>query len=410
VHTIDLTDLATPVGRDQATGLSVSDERMSRTHAYFKIDLDSGRAMVKDEASRNGTYVNGTRVPESLLESGDVVRIGDTIVAVEEHCKDSELIDVEDELQNQIKGHSHGVRLVRQSIRKVGHSDLTALILGESGTGKELVAAELHRHSNRTGELVAVNCAGIPETLAESTLFGHVRGAFTGATDDRMGVFVQAHEGTLFLDEVGELPLAVQTKLLRVLEDRFVTPVGGSRGRRVDTRIVAATNRPLRTAVNDETFRGDLLARLEEWPIHMPLLHERRVDIPYLFSRFLAEDNESPHSIHPDAMEALLLHNWPFNVRELRKLARRLTIAIENNVRIALTDLPQEIQNNFHARRGAKLNDDDVKAPLSQDEIITALRRMKGNVSKAARYLSVSRKTMYRRLSEYSINAEAYRD
>ena len=300
---------------------------------------------------------------------------------------------------DRIRGDAPTTHALRAAIARVAPTALTVLAIGETGTGKELVAEQIHATSGRPGRLVAVNCAAIPEGLVESTLFGHRKGAFTGATDAQDGAFVQAHGGTLFLDEVGELPLAAQGKLLRVLDTLEVTPVGASRSRSVDVRIVAATNVDLHQAVADGRFRADLLARLEDWPLRPPPLRERRGDIPSLWASF-----GDGGGIDGNAMEALVLHDWPTNVRGLAKLARRLGVAIDG--RVGLSDLPEPIRAALKVRRAGA-------APpvegLSRARIEEALRTCGGNVSRAAQWLGCGRKTLYRHLEKLGIDPDAFR-
>ncbi len=280
------------------------------------------------------------------------------------------------------------------------------LVTGETGTGKEVAAREAHRLSGRRGAFVAVNCAAIPKDLVESKLFGHVRGAFTGATDNRPGVFVEADGGTLLLDEVGDLPLEHQAKLLRVLEDRVVVPVGGSRGREVDVRIIAATNVPLPEAVEERAFRGDLLARLSQCAVRLPPLRERREDVLYLFESFagLALDR-----MGPDAAEAVLVYDWPFNVRELRSFAERWK-ALGGDEELTLDDLDEDVIEHLQqARHVASVGDGAPSAAITREEVTAALELCSGNVTRAARRLGFSRATMNRRLKEFDIQASLFR-
>ena len=217
------------------------------------------------------------------------------------------------------------------------------LITGESGTGKELVAQAIHQLSRRAqGPLVAVNCAAIPEQLLESELFGHVKGAFTGALTSRPGRFRAAHNGTLFLDEIGELPLALQSKLLRVLQDKSVLPVGASQAEAVDFRLVAATNRNLETMVAEGTFRSDLFYRLNVVPLSLPPLRDRLGDVPILLKHFIKRAGGKMHVGH-EVMAALVAHRWPGNVRELENLVERLSV-LRGEGEVLLSDLPANIR------------------------------------------------------------------
>src|SRR2546425_1300956 len=250
-------------------------------------------------------------------------------------------------------GTSPAIRDVFDTLVRVAPSNSSVLIQGESGTGKELVAQAVHRLSRRAlGPLVAVNCAAIPEQLLESELFGHVKGAFTGASQARQGRFKLADGGTIFLDEIGEMPLALQGKLLRVLQERAIEPVGGSKPEPVDFRVIAATNKDLERQIEKGSFRGDLYYRLNVVPLVLPPLRERAGDVPLLAGHFLAPhnlDKEKPLRFSGAAIEALERHSWPGNVRELENLVERLAV-LKSEGEIEVSDLPGPIRN---ARTGA---------------------------------------------------------
>jgi transcriptional regulator with PAS, ATPase and Fis domain len=294
------------------------------------------------------------------------------------------------------------LRRAFQTIRNVAETDATVLVRGESGTGKELVARAIHAESHRRqGPFVAVNCAALTPSLIESELFGHVKGAFTGAAANRQGLFQQSNRGTLFLDEVAELPLDVQGKLLRVLEERKVTPVGSDRAVTVDVRLVAATHRALREEVNRGTFREDLMYRLRVVPIFLPALRERRGDIELLLRRFLDEfRRRGPRRvvrIAPEAMRALLDHRWPGNVRELHNVVE-YACAVGRGPEVQLDELPPEFREAT-ARpppRAAVAGAED-----EAERIRLALAESGGNLSEAARRLGVSRATFWRKRKRY---------
>jgi transcriptional regulator with PAS, ATPase and Fis domain len=302
---------------------------------------------------------------------------------------------------------------VFQTCRNVAETDANALIRGESGTGKELVARALHAESSRaTGPFVAINCAALTPTLMESELFGHVKGAFTGAVKNRSGIFEQAHRGTLFLDEVAELPLELQAKLLRVLEQHAVVPVGGSDTVEVDVRVIAATHRSLREGVRQSRFREDLMYRLRVVPIFLPPLRERRGDVELLLRRFIDEKNASGprrvHSIAPAAMRALLDHSWPGNVRELKNVVE-YAFAVGRGPELLLTELPPELSSEpriqAHARDTLGLTTIRRK-PSPEDEarrIRNALAQSGGHIGKAAEALEMSRPTLWRKRKKYGI-------
>jgi DNA-binding NtrC family response regulator len=289
-------------------------------------------------------------------------------------------------------------------VRRVAASSLPALITGETGSGKEVVARAIHSLSGR-GQFVAVNCAALPEQLLESELFGHVRGAFTGADRDKTGLFETAHGGTLFLDEVAELPTKLQPKLLRVIEDHEVRRVGASTGRKVDVRVVAATNRDLESAVNDETFRDDLYWRLNVVSVAVPPLRDRPADVPLLAEHFLRQAVSAGPSavmeISPAAMALMTAYPWPGNVRELRSVVERAaTLGV--GPRIQPTDLPARVRD---AAVAATQISDAKQGGLTLRElerryIMEVLKQSDGNRSRAAEILGLDRKTQYRKLQE----------
>jgi len=390
------------IGRAEENTLAVKDDRMSRRHGVLEpADPPTSGVLVTDLGSRNGVQVDGAKARRALAGDGAIVRLGDTCLVVQTARPATA---APDESARVLVGRSPGLVRVRQEIAKVAPTDLAVLVLGETGTGKELVASEVHRLSGRGGELVAVNCAAVPEKLLESTLFGHTRGAFTGAAEKSDGLFVRADGGTLFLDEVGELPLAAQPKLLRVLEDGLVTPVGDGRPRAVDVRVVAATNTRLREEVEAGRFRADLFARLEAWPIELPPLRTRKVDVCTLLRHFIADRPPTA-----DAVEALLIHDWPFNVRELRTLARRLEVSCAPGEPIRLDDTGP-LADQLRARRdGTEPPIPAADCGLTRERIEAALRELNGNVTRAAKHLGCGRKTLYRRLTEYEIDPEGFR-
>jgi DNA-binding NtrC family response regulator len=294
-------------------------------------------------------------------------------------------------------GASRAMQEVYELVHRAAASTMPALITGESGTGKELVARALHRLSGRNGEFVAVNCAALPENLLESELFGHDKGAFTGADRDRPGLLEAASRGTLFLDEITELPAALQPKLLRALEEGEVRRLGSNQPRRFDVRFIAATNRDLDQQIADGAFRQDLYWRLHVLHIHVPPLRDRVADIPLLAEHFLAG-----RAISPEAMALLTAYPWPGNVRELRNaLDRAVTLADSPLV------LPQDLPPRIREAAGATARVAEASArqlPLRDVErayILEILRQTGGNKSRTAEILGVDRKTLYRKLDEY---------
>jgi DNA-binding NtrC family response regulator len=302
-----------------------------------------------------------------------------------------------------IIGRSDAIRRVVRLVQQVAPTDVTVLIEGETGTGKELVAQAIHRESaRRKGPFVAVNCAGLSEELAASQLFGHRRGAFTGAVTDAVGMFEAARGGTLFLDEIGDLPLRVQTTLLRVLEERAVTRIGETQPRAVDVRIVAAANRELASEVAAGRFRADLLYRIRVGRIHLPPLRERREDLPLLVRHILSEQRaitgRPVETVSDEAMQAMLAYEWPGNVREL-KHALGYSVIHCPGAAVELEDLPPELLERAPPVAAAG----DLPAD-ERERIAAALARTGGERKGAAALLGVSRATLYRRMAQYGID------
>ena len=311
-----------------------------------------------------------------------------------------------------------GMRAVFELIQQVARTATTVLIEGETGTGKELVARAIHRSSReRAGPLVAVSCAAMPEQLLESELFGHEAGAFTGADKLRKGRFELANRGTLFLDEIGDMPKAMQCKLLRVLQERQFERVGGNRGVAVDVRVVAATNRRLQEMVHDGSFRADLYYRLNVVKIDLPPLRERPEDVPLLAAHFaqkFARRGEEPKHIAPEAMEVLQGYHWPGNVRELENAIERAYVSSRRNL-IGADDLPLELLVPSLERRlriDAEQTLPEIRreafAAIEQQYIRAALKTAHGHVGRCARLCGMSRRSMIGKLAKYRIQKSEY--
>jgi len=304
-------------------------------------------------------------------------------------------------------GSSPAMERVYQIIGKVADTDASVMITGESGTGKELVARAIHRQSARSGgPFVTINCAAIPRDLLESELFGHVKGAFTGAIKDKVGKLELADGGTIFLDEVGELPLELQPKLLRVLQERVVEPVGGVSSRKLDLRVISATNVDIDKALADGSLREDIYYRLAVIPLHLPPLRERREDIPLLI-RFFCEKHAFPQvQFDKRAIEAMERYAWPGNVRELENTVERILI-LRSGDSVSLDDIPEKIRRAGSApAAGRVINLPEEGYPLEQLErevVIEALRRNQWNQTAAARFLSIPRHTLIYRMEKYGI-------
>jgi len=314
-------------------------------------------------------------------------------------------------------GASEPIQHVMEFVHKVADSDSTVMIQGESGTGKELVARMLHFNSLRKDRpLVPVNCGAIPENLLESELFGHEKGAFTGATHPRMGRFELANGGTIFLDEIGEMSLPLQVKILRVLQEREFERVGGNRTIHVDVRIIAATNQDLETLVEEKRFRKDLFYRLNVIPIVIPPLRERRSDIPLLIDHFLTRFNQSKHTqvsgLAPDVLQMLTEYDWPGNIRELENMIERLVVLKKHGV-LSVGDLPEKICRRPPApelkEQFIRFSEDGINLSREVEQyekhlIMEALRKANGVTSRAAQLLHLNRTTLVEKLKRKGVD------
>ena len=304
---------------------------------------------------------------------------------------------------DQIIGQSPGMLRILQLVEKIAPSDSAILIQGESGTGKELIAKAIHRRSRRAHRpFVAINCGAFPDNLLESELFGHLRGSFTGATHDKEGLFVSAHQGTLFLDEVCEMSHSMQIKLLRVLQDWVVRPLGSTAGRPVDVRIISATNRDLLKAIDKGVFREDLYFRLCVVPIRIPPLRERKEDIPVLIKAFLSQFSKKYHKpplqLEPGALEALSRQPWRGNVRELENFLERLNLLFDQTP-VSAKDIKPHLSRHSS-------EDSETRSSLAGHErthILSVLIQCHWNQSEAARRLGIGRTTLWRKMKAYHI-------
>jgi DNA-binding NtrC family response regulator len=304
-------------------------------------------------------------------------------------------------------GRTAGMLEVYKQIARAADSAVPVLVTGESGTGKELVARAIHANSPRGSRpFVAINCGAIPDTLLESELFGHTRGSFTGAVNDTKGLFEQAHGGTIFLDEVGEMPPVLQVKLLRTLEDGEVRPVGAARSVRIDARVIAATNADLEQAISDQKFRQDLYYRLGVIVIRMPPLRDRPADIPLLVERFLQNANDRAGrrvELAEDALAALAAHDWPGNVRELENTVERLVL-FSRGSRLELADLPAALRHGRATLETRLFTDLPSLDELERRYLVHVLEAVGGNRTRAAEVMGIDRRTFYRMAERFGVD------
>ncbi len=409
------------VGRNAACKLVLEDGKVSAVHAEL-VATEQG-VRVRDLGSRNGTFAAGVRVAEVYLLAQTRLRIGETELTFEPARPERITVSAIPQF-GPLVAHSPGMRAIFERLSKIAPTDLTVLIGGETGTGKELVAQALHLASGRAKKpFVVVDCGSIPPTLAEATLFGHERGAFTGAMDKRLSPFQEADGGTIFLDELGELPLDVQPKLLRALAERRIKSVGGNNYREVDVRVLAATRRDLVRAVNAGSFRSDLYFRVAQVKIELPALRQRLDDIPVLVRRMLKDHGDEPayERISNATLERLMRHDWPGNVRELRNAVavahalsgegEELDIAAHLG---ALTETPiigagtGNASGAFASFKGRQFQDAkrEVLTRFERDYFAALSEESKGNVSEMARRAGMERAHVRAYLRRHGIGAK----
>ncbi len=401
------------VGRDTGCAVQLDGHDVSRRHATLRSSGPGTPATIVDLNSRNGVRINGRLVASAPLTAEDIVRIGGWIGIVTTAPAAFEEI---------VPGFWGGatLRAALAPLRRAAATDLPIILEGETGTGKEMVAGAVHRWSGRRGPLVAVNCAALPEALAEGELFGYRRGAFTGADRANPGFFRSADGGTLLLDEISDLPLALQAKLLRVLEQREVHPLGETRPVPIDVRVVVAGQQSLIESARTARFRPDLLARLDGLTVKLPPVRARREDVIPLFSRFLETLGQgSAPAFESDLAERLCVHDWPFNVRELVLLARRLLALHGSETTLRAHHLPERIGQEASAidRRGPDPlpaaarppADAPVSEPVQLPALVMALRTCNGNVARAAAILGISRQRAYRLMEGQAIDLDGMR-
>ncbi|MBI5513727.1 MAG: sigma 54-interacting transcriptional regulator [Deltaproteobacteria bacterium] len=403
------------IGRGEGCDLKVEHASVSRTHAV--LEVDGRRLTIRDAGSVNGVRLRGRRLDPNeaqVFGVGEVVELGraSMVVIAQRLSTLAEAAAAKPlDVGGAVVAHP-SMRALYALVERVAMSDINALVLGETGVGKELLVEALHRGSRRASQpLVRLNCAALSPTLVESELFGYEKGAFTGALSARAGLLEAAHGGTLFLDEVGDLPAALQAKILRVIEDRQVLRVGAQRTREVDVRFVAATHRDLRAEVQLGTFRRDLYYRLNGIVLAIPPLRERVAEVRPLAEHFLAKARPGVRGgpLDPAVVAVLEAHDWPGNVRELRNVIGRAVI-LAGDGPITLAELPEELR--LRASRppsdAPKLRDE--MGAIERRRIEDALARTNGNQTHAAVLLGMPRRTLVARLKQYGLGRSQRRE
>ena len=447
------------IGSMDDNDVVISDDTVSRYHCRIAQE-DTGYVLV-DQRSTNGTFINKVRVREAFLKPGSIVSVGQSQLRFNAREEEVQIIPSRNTQCGGLIGGNARMREIYSIIEKIAPTATTVVIDGETGTGKEVVAQAIHSLSPRVkNDLVVFDCGAVPPNLIESELFGHEKGSFTGAMMTRQGLFEQADGGTLLLDELGELPLDLQPKLLRALEQREVRRVGSTKAAKVDVRIIAATNRNLEDEVRAGRFRQDLFYRLSVVRLHLPSLRERADDVPLLVQHFLENGNynkgpngsQRVHSVAHDAMQALQTYPWPGNVRELVNVIER-AVSFCSSGQLELSDLPDYVRNakasqsqirrdthtGGHRRatthgsgatggnpvvpmnpnaptptppeellaEGVTFKDAKERwvAAFERDYILQLLRRNNGNISHAARAADIDRKYFRKLMKKYDIEA-----
>ncbi|RZO65756.1 MAG: FHA domain-containing protein [Sandaracinaceae bacterium] len=421
------------IGAMEDNDLVIDDETVSRNHC--KIIREGDQYIIQDGGSTNGTFVNRVRIREAFLHENCTLSCGKTDIKFQPVDEKLHIVPSDRERYGEIIGRDRTMREIYAILEKIAPTDTTVVIEGETGTGKEVVARTIHQQSRRRdGPFIVFDCGAVPENLIESELFGHEKGSFTGATATRQGVFELAHGGTVFLDELGELQLDLQPKLLRVLEQREVKRVGGAKPLKVDVRVVAATNRDLEEEVREGRFREDLFYRLSVVRLMLPPLRDRREDIELLARHFLAGGRFNRDALggkrvtdfSSDVLQRMQQYGWPGNVRELHNVVERAVSFAEADV-VEVDDLPDHIA---HPRDGSPISSEQTNpsielpaVPVDQmgtfkdakeqwvstfeaDYILALLRKNEGNISHAAREADIDRKYFRKLMKKYEISAD----
>jgi len=407
------------IGKAPENDLVLADETVSRVH--FEIVRDAKGYLVRDLKSTNGTFLDGAEVKEAYLRAGSVVGVGATELKFTPFEERIEILPSEKEALGEMVGKSPAMREIFGLIERIAPTDATVLIEGETGTGKDMIARTLHQLSPRAEKpFIVVDCGAVAGTLIESELFGHEKGAFTGAVSARQGAFELASGGTVFLDELGELSLDLQPKLLRVLEQRELRRVGGTKTVKVDLRVIAATRKDLRSEVEKGKFREDLYFRLNVVPITAPALRERREDIPMLIDHMLGKLAPHPDNaaqLSESTRAALMAHDWPGNVRELRNvLERALALGTDPGMLVSplgsetVTTSVHHAAMEFEPHLSFRETKEKWNELFERRYLSWLIKRADGNISKAARDADMDRKYLHKLLRKYGITAQGSDD
>ncbi len=408
------------IGSAERADLALSDETVSREHA--EIHKTREGYLLRDLGSTNGTFVGGLKVKEAYLTTGALIKVGKTKIKFTPKDEKIEIFPSKKTSFGGIMGKSLEMRRIFGILEKIAQTNVSCVVTGETGTGKELIAKAIHSNSRREKKpFVVFDCSAVAETLVESELFGHEKGSFTGATTTRQGAFEVANSGTIFLDEIGEMNLDLQPKLLRALEQGEIKRVGADKPRYVDVRVVCATNRDLREEVKKGRFREDLYFRISVVQINIPPLRKRMDDLELLVRHFIErnlkggeENKKTVTEIDEEAMRLLHDYSWPGNIRELKNAVDRAISFCEGNT-ITIKDLPEYLRERSvitgsHPKVDGALPFKEAKErwieSFERDYLIELLRKNNLNISKAAKEAGIDRKSVQRLLKKYNLNVK----
>ena len=408
------------IGSSPHADLALVDDTVSRSHA--EIQKTKEGYLLKDSGSTNGTFVSGLKVKEAFLSAGTLIKVGKTKIKFTPKDEKLEIYPSKKSHYGEIVGKSLEMRRIFGILEKISPTNISCVINGETGTGKELIAKAIHANSQRAKRpFVVFDCSAVAETLIESELFGHEKGSFTGATTTRQGAFEVANGGTIFLDEIGEMNLDLQPKLLRALEQGEIKRVGADKPRHVDVRVVCATNRDLREEVKKGRFREDLYFRISVVQIHLPPLRKRMDDLETLVKHFIEVNLKAGHErkktvsdIDDEALRLLHDYSWPGNIRELKNAVDR-GISFCEGTTITVKDLPEYLRERSVVTGSAPKVDGAMPfkeakerwiESFERDYLIELLRKNQLNISKAAKEAGIDRKSVQRLLKKYNLNVK----